>query len=197
MPALEKEVALFPESLLQDPVAAVAAQQTSERALEDGQGARWWVAHTRPRQEKALARALLAAEVPFYLPLVAKDSLVRGKLQTAHVPVFASYVFLHTFEEERLGALKTGRVVRLLPVLDGDGLRRDLQGIQRLIELDAPLTVERRIQPGTWVRVRRGPMEGLEGIVEGRKGRTRLIVLVRMLQQGVSLEIEDSLLEPL
>jgi transcriptional antiterminator RfaH len=186
MPILGKEVALFPENLLH------------EFATDDAQREHaWWVAHTRPRQEKALARSLFASEIPFYLPLVGKEVHTRGKRRTSFVPVFASYVFLFAREEQRLTALKTDRIVQTLPAPDGGELRQDLQNIQRLIELDAPLTVERRIQPGAWVRVRRGPMEGLEGTVESRKGKTRLIVLVRMLQQGVSLEIDDILLEPI
>ena len=40
-------------------------------------------------------------------------------------------------------------------------------------------------------------MAGLEGTVIHRRGKTRLLVAVKMLQQGVSLEIDDFQLEPL
>jgi hypothetical protein len=39
-------------------------------------------------------------------------------------------------------------------------------------------------------------LEGLEGCLLQRKRQTRLIVAVRMLQQGVSVEINDFLVEP-
>jgi transcriptional antiterminator RfaH len=201
MPILEKETSLFPGNLLADfTLEATSEDHAASDALASESvlyGRCWWVAHTRPRQEKSLARALLTAEIPFYLPLVAKNLVVRGTRRTSYVPVFGSYVFLFARDEDRLAALKTDRVAHLLPVADGDELRRDLQNIQLLIELDAPLTVERRIQPGAAVRIRRGPLEGVEGIVESRKGQTRLVVLVHMLQQGVSLEIDDALIEPL
>jgi transcriptional antiterminator RfaH len=195
MPILPKDVELFPETLLDEPSSEFVPSDGKD--LREEQGVRWWVAHTKPRQEKALARSLLAAEVPFYLPLIPKEVLIRGRRHWSHVPVFASYVFLYAREEQRILALKSGRVVQTISAPNGKELRCDLQNLQRLIELDAPLTVERRIQAGTRVRVRSGPMEGLEGVVVGRKRRTRLVVMVRMLQQGVSLDIDDILLEPL
>lgn len=186
MPIRDKEISVFPEDLLD-----------GYTALEHEQEMRWWVLHTRPRQEKAVARTLLADQIAFYLPCVPKDNLIRGKKVRSYVPVFASYVFLFGSDEDRHDALKTDRVAYTLDVPDAVQLMNDLQQIRRLIESDAPLTVERRIKPGQRVRVRRGPLEGLEGTVESRRGKTRLVVALQMLQQGVSLEIDDMLIEPI
>lgn len=185
MPILAKERSLFPEDLL------------CNSAFETPNGRRWWVLHTRPRQEKAVARELLNWGVPFYLPLIPRENVVRGKRVRSFTPVFNSYVFLHADDGERIRCLKTNRIVTTLEVADSRELVHDLRQVQRLIDLDAPLSLERRIQQGQWVRVKRGPMVGLEGVVERRKGRARLIVLVRMLQQGVSVELDDFLVEPL
>ena len=51
--------------------------------------------------------------------------------------------------------------------------------------------------PGNRVRVRRGPLAGLEGAVLVRRGQTRLLVQVNFLQKGASVEIDDFLLEPI
>ncbi len=60
----------------------------------------------------------------------------------------------------------------------------------------APLTIERRLSPGDRVRVRSGPLAGVEGTVLRRQGATRLVVAVNLLQQGASVDIDDCLLEP-
>ncbi len=73
----------------------------------------------------------------------------------------------------------------------------DLQQIRRLIELDAPLTIEARIEPGRRVRVRSGSMAGLEGTVTKRRGKDWLVVAVEFLQQGASVLLEDFQVEPL
>ena len=91
----------------------------------------------------------------------------------------------------------TNRVAQVLPVQDSQQLYRDLLNIKRLIDSGAPLTVEARLQAGQQVRIRSGALHGLEGIVVKRKLATRLVVSIKMLQQGVSLEIDDYLLEPI
>lgn len=182
MPILAAEPFVFPANLLTDIGRTV-------------NGRCWWVTYTKSRQEKSLVRSLSAQQIPHYLPLVTRRLLVRGKVVSSHVPVFPSYVFVYGNALERDNCLKTNRVCHVLPVTDGPQLCEDLARVQMLIESGCPLTIESRLAPGSWVRVRRGPLEGLEGVIVRRKRGTRLVVAVRMLQQGVSVEIEDFLVE--
>ena len=72
----------------------------------------------------------------------------------------------------------------MLTVEDAEQLVRDLRQIKRLIESDAPLTIERRIAPGQRVRIEQAALMGMEGTVLVRRGETRLLVCVNFLQQG-------------
>ncbi|MHC4406167.1 MAG: transcription termination/antitermination NusG family protein, partial [Planctomycetota bacterium] len=155
------------------------------------------VLYTKARQEKAIARDLFAWGIPFYLPLVTKTSVCRGRKICAHVPLFQSYVFLFGTESERVQSLTTNRLSRILTVYDPDRLRFDLQQVEELIASGVPLTVESRLAAGRRVRVVHGPLRGLEGMVVVRRGSTRLWVYVDFLQQGASVEIDDFLLEPI
>ena len=83
----------------------------------------WWLAHTLPRQEKAVAAALFARNVPYYLPLVTRKSLSRGRTRVARVSLFPGYVFLYGRDEERLSALKTNRLLTVREAPDGECLR--------------------------------------------------------------------------
>jgi transcription antitermination factor NusG len=175
---------LYPEVLLDQ-----GTCQSSDR--------RWWVLYTKVHQEKALAQQLLGYQIPYYLPLVQKTSVWRGRRFISRVPLFAGYVFLFGTEEERLASLTTNRISRVLFVGDLEGLSRDLRQLWHLIASGAPLTVEQRLAPGQRVRVRSGLLAGLEGRVLKRHGGTRLLVAVDFLQQGASVDIEDCLLEPI
>src|SRR5579885_1847317 len=62
----------------------------------------WWVLHTRPRAEKALARKLLALRQDFFLPLYQKRLRIRGRSLTSYVPLFPGYVFLRGDAAARL-----------------------------------------------------------------------------------------------
>ncbi|MBI1904254.1 MAG: UpxY family transcription antiterminator [Planctomycetes bacterium] len=157
----------------------------------------WLVLYTKSRQEKALARCLLALEIPFYLPLIAKTTICRGRRFRSRVPVFTNYLFLFASTDERVRALQTNRISRVLPVGDPERLEFDLRQLQRLIASDAPLTIESRLTPGRRVRIRIGVLAGLEGVVVRRQGKSRLIISVNYLQQGASVEIEDCQVEPI
>lgn len=183
MPILGDETNVFPETLL-------------DESFGDETERQWWVLYTKSKQEKAIARELLAQEVPFYLPLVTKLTYVRGKGVPSRKPLFAGYVFLFGTDEERVLGLKTNRISRVLPVDDPEQLQRELGDLERLIRSGAPLTIEARLAPGRPVRIRSGPLEGLEGTVITRRGQTRLLVSVQFLQQGASVEIDDYMLEP-
>ena len=184
MPVLAKETCLFPETLLESSGSSAADSL-------------WMVVYTKPRQEKSLARDLLRQTIPFYLPLV-KKTLQYGRRRIASfAPLFDGYLFMFGSEKQRSMSLATNRVLRVLPVNDSDRLVADLRQIERLIQCNAPLTVESRLQAGSRVRVRSGAFAGVEGVVLRRRGQTRLLVSVNFLQKGASVEIDDFCLEPL
>jgi transcriptional antiterminator RfaH len=191
MPILVQEPSIYPEELFGD----------LESLRTEGQESRpersWWVIYTKARQEKAISRELFARETPFYLPLVKRTNVCRGRKFSSYCPLFPGYVFLYASPEERVSSMVTNRVSRILEVSEGDQLRRDLLQIWQLIAANVPLTVESRLTTGDQVRIRRGPLDGLEGTVLVRRGQTRLLVSVNFLQQGASIEVDDFLLEPI
>jgi transcriptional antiterminator RfaH len=167
-----------------------------ERGREGSLGRNWWVIHTKPRQEKSLARHLHAASLPFYLPLVRKRLRLRNRTMTSHTPLFPGYVFLLAEGEERIAAFSTNRIVRSIPVVDQARLWNDLIQVQRLISTGAPITPEGRLAPGTVVDIRSGPLAGLRGkILKTASGR-RFVVEVDFIQRGASIVLDDLALVP-
>jgi transcriptional antiterminator RfaH len=155
------------------------------------------VLYTRSRQEKALARHLATHRVPFYLPLVKRTHLQRGRKTSALHPLFGGYMFLYGDPHERVIALQSNRISQVLDVEDEEELRADLRQIRRLIAADAPLTVEQRLTAGQKVRIKGGSLAGVEGKVISRRGSERLLIAVNYLNQGVSIQIDDFLVEPI
>jgi transcriptional antiterminator RfaH len=185
MPLLPLEPYLFPEDLFESAVYSTPGPQS------------WWVLHTRPRAEKALARQFLARNLPFFLPLHHRQWRSRGRLQSSYLPLFPGYVFLHGDSHARVMALTTNLVANVLPVPDQTQLYTDLTRVNHLIASGSPLTPEARLEPGTPVQIIAGPLAGLEGKILRESKNLRFVVDVRLLQQGVSVEIESWMFQPL
>jgi transcription antitermination factor NusG len=179
MPLLAAETSVFPDSLFDS--------DENPFALDS----RWWVLHTRPRQEKALARQLLEQQIQFYLPVITLRRRQGGRCLTSHVPLFPSYVFLLASPEQRVTALTTNRVANTLLVGEQAALHRDLGQIYKLIASGAAITPEQRLAPGDLVEIKSGPLAGLKGkILRTATGR-RFVVEVDFIQRGASVLLED------
>jgi transcription antitermination factor NusG len=183
MPLLPLEQYVFPDNLLASPDSLP-------------EGGSWWVLHTRPRAEKALARSFLGRGVSFFLPLQKREFRCRGRAMRSYLPLFPGYVFLHGEGPQRLQALETNLVARALPVPNQEELHTDLARVHRLMVSGANLAPEQRLAPGSAVKLIGGPFVGLEGTVLRAGRQLRLVVLVHFLHQGVSIEIDPWMVEP-
>jgi transcriptional antiterminator RfaH len=185
MPILPLEPFVYPADLL-----------TTPEPRPQTPGA-WWVLHTRPRAEKALARKLLALRHGFFLLLYPKKLRIRGRSLTSYVPLFAGYVFLQGDETARQKALRTNQIFRVLPVPEGRRLQADLAKIYQLMECGAPLAPEDRLLPGMAVELTSGPLAGLQGKIIRRNRHLRFVIEVDFIERGASVEVEGWMLQPL
>jgi transcription antitermination factor NusG len=187
MPVLPLEPFLYPDHLFEIP------PEPENSTLQ------WWVLHTRPRAEKSLARRLLKARHPFFLPLLTRQGRRHpgARKLISHIPLFPSYLFLFGDSESRVASLTTNMVVQAIPVDDQARLFHDLTNIHRLMVNDAPITPEDRLLPGTLVEVTEGPFAGLTGKILRRGSSWHLFVEVNFLKCGVTLEIERWMVQPL
>jgi transcription antitermination factor NusG len=183
MPLVPLETALFPPDLLQVPPCDASAC--------------WWVIHTRPRAEKALARHLLGRNHSFYLPFHRRQWRSRGRLLTSQLPLFPGYLFLHGDFQARQHALETNLAALILPVPDQIQLLDDLRRVENLISAGAHLTPEERLEPGDAVAIIAGPLSGMTGTIMRRNKQLRFLVEIEFLRRGVSVEVESWMIQPL
>ena len=164
--------------------------------MRDFQG-QWWVAHTKSRNEKALAHDLVAKNVSYFLPMTLKVSRRSHRTFKSLLPLFTGYLFFCGPEKDRIELLKTNRVVTLLEVVDQDELMRELVRIEQAVRAGVPLVPHQYLRKGQWCRVIAGPLLGLEGFVVETKGDARLVLQIDILGQAASVEIDIEMIEPL
>lgn len=156
---------------------------------------RWWVLHTKPRQEKCLFAALETIAVRSYLPLISRRGWEGRRSAATSVPLFPGYVFLCGTDHDRVAALRTNRVANVLDVPDQGQLREELAAIERVVSDAGSVGLFPGLKEGARCRVVRGSLAGLEGVVTRRRGPWRVYVAVTFLGQSAELEIEADDLE--
>lgn len=171
MPILAKESDVFPADLFDMPTAE----------------APWEIAHLRSRQEKAVARLLLDAAKPFYLPQIQQQKKSAGRTLVSHLPLFPGYIFVRRVDGLRETLWRTNAIANLLEVDDQARLHAELEQIRTLQTHGAALTPHALV-PGDAVDIQEGVFRGYTGVVVEERGALRLIVQVSALRKSVAVE---------
>lgn len=158
---------------------------------------RWYVAHTRSRQEKKLAQDLDRFGIPHYLPTTARAtrSARTRRMSRSLVPIFPGYVFFNGTDDQRYQALTTNRIANVLEVHNQDQLVTELMHLQYLLASECEFSISKRLKVGDWGRIIAGPLGGVEGVVEKLLGRWRLYMNVTILGQCAGVEVEKNNVE--
>ncbi|HEY6766474.1 MAG TPA: UpxY family transcription antiterminator [Candidatus Sulfotelmatobacter sp.] len=159
---------------------------------------RWYALYTFPRHEKRVAEQIEKREISCFLPLYRSVRRWKDRRKELELALFPGYVFVRVAIQDKLEVLKLPGVVRLvtfngqpaaLPDNELESLRRGLAGQVRMMP-HPYLHVGRR------VRLKSGPMAGLEGILRRRKDGLRLIVSVEILMRAVAVEVDEADVAP-
>jgi len=155
----------------------------------------WWVAHTKSRNEKALAHDLTRKNISYFLPMTNKVHRRKGRTMRSLLPLFSGYLFFCGEENQRIELLRTNRVANLIEVKDQKKLLDELLQIEQALRAGAPLTPYKYIKAGQRCRVMAGPLAELYGVVVKSKNTTRLVLQIDMLGQAASVEIDIDMIE--
>jgi transcriptional antiterminator RfaH len=155
----------------------------------------WWVAHTKSRNEKALAHELIQNNTPYFLPMRWKILHYKKRKLKSLLPLFSGYLFFCGSENDRLTALRTNRIANIIEVPDQEQLLKELLQIEQAINSGAALQPHKYIEKGQLCQVTAGPLAELKGVVVESKGSARLVLQIDMLGQAASVEIDTDTIE--
>ena len=155
----------------------------------------WYVAHTRPRCEKKLLQFCEREKLAASLPCYQAAHKYRGKTVVFRKPLFPGYLFLQIPAGQRGLVLQSDHLANLLDVADQDLLARQLREILRALDTDLEIRLAPSIAEGTRVKIKSGPLRGVEGWVEKRYGMNTVLLRLDFISQAAAVKLEAGELE--
>lgn len=155
---------------------------------------RWFVAHTKPRREKKVIEHCKRLGIAATLPCYSSAHKYRGKTVVFQKPLFPGYVFLQVEPGRKDYVRQSDHGANLLDVFDQDTFQRQLQDILLALEANVGVRLAPSIGEGMRVRIKCGPLQGIEGWVERRSGMTTVLLRLDFINQAAAVKIDaDSL----
>lgn len=160
--------------------------------------ARWYAVFTLPQNEKSASKQLELREIDAFLPTYESLRVWKNRQRVKlELPLFPSYLFVRICRSQRSRVLAAPGVLRIvgnhrepIPVPDTtiNFLRSGL--FAKSIEPYSELVVGER------VRIRSGPMQGLEGVLVRKNNNLRFVLTVDLINRHAAVEIGAENLEP-
>jgi transcription antitermination factor NusG len=151
----------------------------------------WYALYTRHQHEKIVDQILTNKGFNTFLPLYATTHNWKDRSKALSLPLFPCYVFLKGGIERRLQILTTPGIYGLVSSAGQPAAIPDIEieAIRRVVESGARVEAHPFLKCGTWVRVKCGPLTGIEGILVRKKNISRLVLSVEILGTAASIEV--------
>ena len=156
----------------------------------------WHALWTRSHCEQLVHDQLTAKGFDLFLPMIDRWSRRGGLRHLIRIPMFPGYVFLNGVVDKAsyVEVVKARGLVRVLgerwnrlaTVPDGE-----LEVIRRIVGARVPALPYAYLREGQRVRIIRGPLEDMEGIlVRTKPNRGLLVVSIDLLQRSVAAHVD-------
>jgi transcription antitermination factor NusG len=169
-----------------------------ELEIQSASGApNWYALFTRHQHEKSVAFALSNKSHEVYLPLYRSVHRWQDRAKALWLPLFPCYVFIREGMDRQLQILTTPGLIHIVKWGGRPAIvpKSQLDAIRQIVERCPKVETHPYLQSGDRVRVKSGPLMGLEGILTRKKGVARLVVSMEMLGRSAAVEIDVSNVE--
>lgn len=174
-------------------MSSLATANTFAPGLTDRGGENWYALYTAPRHEKRVADQITQQGIDCFLPLYRSVRRWKDRRKELAMVLFPGYVFVQLALQTRLRVLQLPGAVRLvtfngqpaaLPQEEIESLRTRLSG-------SGNIEPHPYLNAGHRVRVRSGPLQGLEGTIVRTKDRCRIVLSIHLIMRSVAVEVDE------
>jgi transcription antitermination factor NusG len=151
----------------------------------------WYAIYTRHQHEKMVHQVLTSKGFDSFLPLYATTHNWKDRTKALTLPLFPCYVFLKGGIERRLQILTTPGIYGLVSSAGQPTAIPDIEieAIRRVVDSGARVEGHPYLKCGNWVRIKCGPLAGIQGILVRKKNISRLVLSVEILGTAAAMEV--------
>ena len=157
----------------------------------------WHALYTRHQHEKAIERALSNKGFEVFLPLYSAPHRWKDRNKQILLPLFPGYVFLRGGLERRLDIMTTPGIHMLLACAGHATVVPDEEicAVRQLVEKAQRVEPHPFLRSGDWVRVKSGPLIGMEGILVRKRNLFRLVISLEIFGKSAAADVDASIVE--
>ena len=150
----------------------------------------WFVIFVKPRNEKKVVQDLRKLGVTVFCPMITEVRQWSDRKKKVEIPLINSYVFVQLEEKEREIVFQINGVVRYLFWLGKPAIVRDteIDILQKWLNGVGVNAKVENLKPGDIMKVKTGPFEGNEGVVQ-ELTRNRVQLILQDLNLKITLSV--------
>jgi len=159
----------------------------------------WHALSVKHQHERAIEAALIQKGFEAYSPVVRSRRQWSDRTKEIELPLFAGYVFCRFEYEAKARVIATPAVSRAvefggMPAVVPDS---EIAAVRAVVDSKQLMRPWPHLKPGDRVRVEKGPLRGVEGVLLREKDAVELIVSVELLQRSVAVQVDALSVVPL
>jgi transcription antitermination factor NusG len=157
----------------------------------------WYAAYTCAQHEKRVAEQFTQRSLENFLPQYESVRRWKDRRVKLQLPLFPGYVFVRLALRDRLRALETPSVVRLVgfnghPAALPD---KEMEALQACVAAQLAAEPHAYLKMGRRVRIKCGPLAELEGVLVRKKNAFRVVLSLDLLARSAAVEVDAANIE--
>jgi transcription antitermination factor NusG len=157
----------------------------------------WHALYTRHQHEQSVARHLSNCGHKVFLPLYSVTHKWQDRTKQLHLPLFPSYVFFQGGLDRQTQIVSAPGVSSIVGWAGRPAIipQEEIDTVLRMVESPFHIESHAYLQCGERVRIKDGPLQGVEGVLVRKKNLFRLVVSLKLLGRSAAVEISMSSIE--
>jgi transcription antitermination factor NusG len=158
----------------------------------------WFALRVRSKHEQVASLHLRSRGFEEFSPSYKVERQWSDRKRTTDQSLFPGYVFCRLNAHDRLPVLTVPGVVGIVGFGDGPMTipEQEVARVRAMLNSGLVVMPWPFLKVGQTVLIERGPLAGVEGILQEVKGKYRIVVSINLLQRSVSSEIDRAWVRP-